>query len=68
MKLRFDFSAHKSVIVEVPDGGEEMEEKAQKIAENCLLGRGVYANWELDDGGIEEVDDSFEADAIYGED
>ena len=67
MKLRFDFSAHKSVIVEVPDGGEEMEEKAQKIAEDYLLGRGVYANWELDDGGVEEVDDSYEADAFSGE-
>lgn len=61
-KFRLDFSAHTSVVVEVElDDDDAMEEEAIKIAENYLEQRGVDAEWDLDDGGIEDVDDSEEA-------
>lgn len=63
MKVRLDYSAHMSVVVEVPgddlDGIVEFE--AMKIAEDYLHGSGVRADWELDDGGIDVVDDDEEA-------
>ena len=55
VKYRLDFSAHASIVVEVPDT-ENSEEKAIEIAEKYMSGRDVYADWEMDDGGIEEVE------------
>lgn len=56
VKYRLDFSAHKSIVVEVPDT-EYSEEKAVEIAEMYMIGNDVCAEWEMDDGGIEEVED-----------
>ena len=56
IKYRLDFSAHKSIVVEVPDT-EYSEEKAIEIAERYMTGNDVYAEWEMDDGGIEEIDE-----------
>lgn len=59
-KVRLDFSAHCSVVVEVPDT-ENYEDKAIKEAENYLFGNpSVYVNWELDDGGIDDADEDDE--------
>lgn len=55
VKYRIDFSAHKSIVVEVPDS-EYSEEKAIEIAEGYMEGNDVYAEWEVDDGGIEEIE------------
>ena len=55
VKYRIDFSAHKSIVVEVPDS-EYSEEKAIELAEEYMEGNGVYADWEMDDGGIEEIE------------
>lgn len=57
VKYRLDFSAHKSIVVEVPDT-EYSEEKAIEIAEEYMTGNDVYADWEMDDGGIEEVENT----------
>lgn len=59
MKVRLDYSAHISVVVEVPgdDLDENVEFEAMKIAEDYLHGNGVHADWELDDGGVDVVDD-----------
>ncbi|MBP5723379.1 MAG: hypothetical protein J6X18_07380 [Bacteroidales bacterium] len=52
-----DFSAHQSVVVEVPDD-ENQEENAIAIAEEYLSSNGVCSIWELDDEGItEDVED-----------
>lgn len=70
MKLRLDYSAHISVIVNMPDDLDEemVERKAMETADAYLHGNGVHPDWELDDCGIEEVDDSYEADAYFEED
>lgn len=61
-KFRLDFSAHTSVVVAVNDCDEElMEEEAIRIAQEHLHRRGVEASWELDDGGLDDADDSEEA-------
>lgn len=63
VKYRIDFSAHKSIVVEVPDS-EYSEEKAIELAEEYMEGNGVYADWEMDDGGIEEVDNPDDCEPI----
>lgn len=55
VKYRLDFSAHTSIVVEVPDT-ENSEEKAIEIAEKYMTGNDVYVDWEMDDGGIEEIE------------
>jgi len=55
VKYMVDFSAHKSIVVEVPDS-EYSEEKAIELAEEYMQGNGVCADWEMDDGGLEEVE------------
>lgn len=55
VKYRLDFSAHASIVVEVPDS-EYSEERAIEIAERYMTGNDVCAEWEIDDGGIEEVE------------
>jgi len=57
VKYRLDFSAHTSIVVEVPDT-ENSEEKAIEIAERYITENDVYTYWDLDDGGIEEVEDT----------
>ena len=61
-KYRIDFSAHTSVVVAV-EGDDEvmMEEEAVRIAEDYVYCSGISAQWELDDDGIDDVDDSEEA-------
>ena len=55
VKLRLDFSAHHSVVVEVPDD-ENQEKNAIAIAEEYLDSNGVCPIWELDDEGITDDD------------
>lgn len=55
VKLRLDYSAHQSVVVEVPDD-ENQEDNAIAIAYDYLASNGVYPMWELDDEGISEDD------------
>lgn len=58
-KIRLDFVAHYSVVVEVPDD-ENSEENAITIAEDYMSSKDVYVTWELEDGGIEYVEDENE--------
>ena len=56
-KIRVDFSAHCSVVVSVEEG-DEMYDEAVSIAENYVQGNSsIEATWELDDDGVEDVDD-----------
>lgn len=55
VKLRLDFSAHESVVVEVPDD-EHQEENAIAIAAEYLSRNGLCPIWDLDDEGISEDD------------
>ena len=55
VKYRVDFSAHHSIVIEVPDT-EDAEYKAVELAESYMENTGVYTYWEVDDGGIEEAD------------
>ncbi len=57
IKYRVDFSAHQSVVVEVPDS-EDAEEQAISLAEQYIYD--LCPSWEVDDGGIEEVDEDEE--------
>jgi len=57
IKYRVDFSAHQSVVVEVPDT-EYSEEEAIKLAERYVYD--MCPSWEVDDGGIEEAEDNDE--------
>lgn len=55
VKLRLDYSAHQSVVVEVPDD-ENQEVNAIAIAYEYLASNGVCPMWELEDEGISEDD------------
>lgn len=62
-KVRLDYTAHISVVVEVPND-EDWFDNAISVAADYLYGyRGVKAKpmWELDDGGVEEVGKEEEA-------
>ena len=54
-KLRLDFVAHTSLVVEVEDN-EKAEATAIKIAEKELRSNGFFPEWELEDGGIEDLE------------
>lgn len=58
-KIRLDFVAHYSVVVEVPDD-ENSEENAITVAEDYMNSNGLYFTWELEDGGIEDAEDNEE--------
>ena len=58
-KVRCDFSAHTSVVVSIPDDAEL--DDAIDIAENYLRTHTVSAQWELDDEGVDEVDETEDA-------
>lgn len=60
IKYRLDFTAHKSIVIEVPNGVNS-EDEAIKIAQHYLSGNNVITEWELDDEGIMQVDDNCEA-------
>lgn len=55
IKYRVDFSAHHSIVVEVPDT-EDAEYKAVELAESYMENTGACTYWEVDDGGVEEAD------------
>ena len=57
IKYRVDFSAHQSIVVEVPDT-EYSEDEAMKLAERYIYN--MCPSWEIDDGGIEEADEDDE--------
>lgn len=58
-KVRCDFSAHTSIVVAIPDEAEL--DDAIEIAEEYMKTKGVTPVWELDDGGVDEVDETEEA-------
>lgn len=58
-KVRCDFSAHTSIVVAIPDEAEL--DDAIEIAEEYIKTKGVTPVWELDDGGVDEVDETEEA-------
>lgn len=58
-KVRCDFSAHTSIVVAIPDEAEL--DDAIEIAEEYMKTKGVTPIWELDDGGVDEVDETEEA-------
>ena len=58
-KVRCDFSAHTSIVVAIPD--EAGLDDAIEIAEEYMKTKGVTPEWELDDGGVDEVDETEEA-------
>lgn len=58
-KVRCDFSAHTSIVVAIPDEAEL--DDAIEIAEEYMKTIGVTPEWELDDGGVDEVDETEEA-------
>lgn len=60
-KVRVDFSAHCSVVVAVDDT-DDMYDEAVRIAEEYVEGNpSIRTNWEVDDGGFDDVDDDEEA-------
>lgn len=60
-KVRVDFSAHYSVVVAVDDT-DDMYDEAVTIAEEYVEGNpSIRPNWEVDDGGFDDVDDDEEA-------
>lgn len=58
-KVRCDFSAHTSIVVAIPDEAEL--DDAIEIAEEYMKTKGVTPVWELDDSGVDEVDETEEA-------
>lgn len=58
-KVRCDFSAHTSVVVAIPDDADL--DDAIDIAEEYLQCNSIHQQWDLDDGGVDEVDPSEEA-------
>lgn len=62
-KVRVDFSAHMSVVVAVKDGDDYLG-RAAKIAEEAVIDYGFVrgATWEVDDGGVDDADDTDEVD------
>ena len=59
IKYRLDFTAHYSIVVEVPDE-ENSEENAIKIGEDCITKNDIVPCWDLDDGGIEVAEEDEE--------
>ena len=56
-KVRVDFSAHYSVVVEVEDE-ESYYDRAAELAEEYIQGNpAIRPEWELDDGGVDDADD-----------
>ena len=57
-KVRVDFSAHYSVVVEVKDDDDYLD-KAAEIAENYMDGnKTIIPSWEIDDDGIDDADET----------
>ena len=57
IKYRVDFSAHQSIVVEVPDT-ERSEDEAIALAEEYMYN--MRPSWEMDDGGVEEAEEDEE--------
>lgn len=55
-KVRCDFCAQLSVVVAIPDDAED--DSAVEIAEEYLKRRSVKPQWELEDGGVSDADDT----------
>lgn len=62
-KVRVDFSAHMSVVVAVKDGDDYLD-RAIETAEEAVneIGFSQSARWEVDDGGVDDADDTSEVD------
>lgn len=62
-KVRVDFSAHMSVVVAVKDGDDYLD-RATELAEEAVneLGFRQSATWEVDDGGVDDANDTDEVD------
>lgn len=55
MKYRVDLSAHYSIVVEADD-----EFEAGRLAEEIVNSDPTNASFEVDDGGVEEIDENEE--------
>lgn len=61
-KIRVDFSAHYSVVVELNES-EEMYDEAVELAEQYVQGNpAIIAAWEADDDGVSDADDEDDVD------
>ena len=62
-KVRVDFSAHMSVVVAVKDGDDYLD-RATELAEEAVneLRFRQSAYWEVDDGGVDDANDTDEVD------
>lgn len=62
-KVRVDFSAHMPVVVAVKDGDDYLD-RAIETAEEAVneLRFTQSARWEVDDGGVDDADDTDEVD------
>lgn len=56
-KLRVDFSAHCSVVIELNEG-DGMYDEAIELAEQYIHGNpNIRATWEADDDGVSDADE-----------
>ena len=56
-KIRVDFVAHCSVVVQVKEGGY-MYDDAAELAEQYIQGNpSIRPEWEVEDGGIDDADE-----------
>lgn len=60
-KIRVDFVAHRSVVVQVKECGD-MYDNAVELAEQYIQGNpAIVPEWEVEDGG---VDDAYDEDYV----
>lgn len=65
-KVRVDFSAHYSVVVEVEEN-DVMYENAAILAQQYICGNpAIEPSWEIDDGGVDNADDDDDVDVREG--
>ena len=61
-KLRVDFSAHCTVVVELNES-DGMYDEAMELAEQYVQGNhSITASWEADDDGVSDADDEDDVD------
>ena len=56
-KIRVDFVAHSSVVVQVKEG-DDMYDKAIELAEQYIQGNpSIETEWEFEGGGVDEAEE-----------
>ena len=67
-KVRVDFVSHTSIVVEVEtDETDNYLDRAADIAEEYVRQRSITANWEIEDGGVDDAYEDDEVDVREGE-